>query len=119
MKKKTRKETRLKRIDQVFKKIGKTLKEDPAWQEWVDSRGPEFLAKASQDLDEVKPPLEEMLLDVVEAGWMLENPDGDFSFLAKQKEDVITALWKVTQIIKERFKDEQVEGKEWRKRLDG
>lgn len=119
MKKKTQKETRLKRIDQVFKKIGKTLKEDPVWQEWVDSGGPEFFTKASQDLDEIKPSLEEMLLDVVEAGWILENPDGDFSLLVKQKKDVITALWKVTQIIKERFKDEQAESKEWRKQLDG
>lgn len=119
MKKKTKKETRLKRIDRAFKKIGKTLEENPVWQEWVASRGLEFFTRASQELDEITPPLEEMLLDVVEAGWRLENPDGDFSILAEKKEDVIAALWKVTQIIKERFKDEQVESKRWQKRLDG
>lgn len=114
-----RKKSKPEKIDKALKRLEKELEDDPLWQEWVGSGGPEFLERAAKELDEIKPSLEEMLLDLVEAGWRLENPDGDFGLLAKKKKDVITALWKLTQVIQGHFKSDQVEKKEWRKRLDG
>lgn len=105
-----------KKMDQAFKKLRKKLEKDPMWQSWMDSGGPEFLEKASKELDKVKPSLEEMLLDVVEAGWVLESPGGDFSFLAQKKEDIITALWKLTQIVKGNYQEGTGLGQESRKR---
>lgn len=127
MKKKAKKEVRLEKIDQAFKKIGQVLGKDPAWREWIEAGGPEFLDMVSEELEEIKPSLEEMLLDLVEAGWVLENPDGDFNLLAKRKKDVVTALWKLTQMIKGYHRergdlvgeDGRAEEEGWPKRLDG
>lgn len=117
----------LKKLDKAFTKLRKKLERDPQWQAWMDSGGPQFLERAAKELDEVKPSLDEMLLDVVEAGWVLESPGGNFAFLAKKKEDIITALWKLTQIIRGNYQEEvglvQKSGREkqkkWSKSLDG
>lgn len=122
-----KKDVDLEKIDKAFKKLQKKLEKDPQWQAWMDSGGPQFLEKAAKELDKVKPSLEEMLLDVVEAGWVLESPGGNFAFLAKKKEDIITALWKLTQIVRGNYQEEagsaQKSGREkqkkWSKSLDG
>lgn len=117
----------LKKLDKAFTKLRKKLERDPQWQAWMDSGGPQFLERAAKELDEVKPSLDEMLLDVVEAGWVLESTGGNFAFLAKKKEDIITALWKLTQIVRGNYQEEarpaQESGrrkqKKWSKSLDG
>ena len=94
-----------KKMDKSFEKLKRKLEKDPMWQAWMDSGGPEFIEKASRELEKIKPSLDEMLLDIVEAGWILESPGGDFGFLAKKKKDIITALWKLTQIVKGNYKE--------------
>jgi len=100
-----KKDLDIEKMDKAFKKLQKKLEKDPMWQAWMESGGPQFLERAARELDKVKPSFKEMLLDVVEAGWVLESPGGDFSFLAKKKKDVITALWKLTQIVKGNYQE--------------
>lgn len=117
----------LKKLDKAFTKLRKKLEKDPMWQAWMESGGPEFIEKAAGELEKVKPSLDEMLLDIVEAGWVLESPGGDFGFLAKKKKDIITALWKLTQIVKGNYREGvglvQKDGmrgqKTWPELLDG
>ena len=99
-----KKDLDLEELDKVFAKLRKELEKDPEWRAWVKSGGPRWMKKVSEALERVKPSQEEMLLDIVEAGWVLESPGGDFSFLIKRKKDVITALWKLTQIVKGNYR---------------
>lgn len=123
-----KKDIDLKKMDKAFKKIKRKLEKDPQWRAWMDSGGPQFLEKAAKELDKVKPSLDEMFLDVVEAGWVLESPGGNFAFLAKKKKDIITALWKLTQIVRGNYQEgvgltqksgREKQRKKWSKSLDG
>lgn len=100
-----KKDPNLKKVEKAFRKLQRKLEKDPKWRAWVESGGPEFLERAGRELDKVKPSLKEMILDIVETGWVLESPFGDFAFLAKKKKDIITAFWKLSQIVRGNYQE--------------
>jgi hypothetical protein len=95
-----KKDPDLEKLDKVLSELRKKLERDHEWQASVGQREADWLKKASEALEKLKPPQDEMLLDIIEADLKIEYGLGDLEILIRKKEEVVSALWKLLQITK-------------------
>lgn len=100
MKKMAKTDPELKKLDKALEVLKEKFEKNHKWRAWREGVGSAWIERALKALEVVKPTQEEMRMDIVEADLRVEYGLSEPEILVEQKEEVISALWKLLQIAK-------------------